>query len=130
MTSNDLPVRAEPFLALTDDGDRLRDAVIAETLRLYKEATDAVGSVGFEVFASFQNPKVGDLVLELTRSGYSRDSSMRRIGFGYLVYAQGSDYQVQYGQGPDDVCDWSNCLFIRVPQQALASGAAGTQVSQ
>nr|WP_221374501.1 hypothetical protein [Actinoplanes polyasparticus] len=116
---NNLPTRTEPFLALTDEGDRLRDAVIEETMRLQREAFGG-SRPDWAALARFQNPKVGELVLELTRSAYSKDARVRRIGFGYLVYADGENYQVQYGADPEDVCDWANCRFTRVPAEALA----------
>lgn len=118
--ANDLPTRTDPFLALTDDGRRLRDTVIAETMRLHKQAVGLDGRPDWQALARFQQPpQLGDLVLELTRSAWSKDQKMRTIGFGYLVYADGGNYQVQYGPDPDDVCDWANCQFIRVPVEAL-----------
>lgn len=117
--SNDLPTRTEPYMALTDEGQQLRDDIITETVRLHRQALGA-GNPDWVAFARFQDPKVGDLVLELTRASWSKDARMRCIGFGYLVYADGDNFQVQYGPGPDDVCDWANCQFIRVPTEALA----------
>jgi hypothetical protein len=119
---NNLPTRTDSFLALTDEGDQLRDAIISETMRLQREALGN-GRTDWAAFARFQNPKVGELVLELTRASWSKDPRMRRIGFGYLIYAEGENYQVQYGPNPDDVCDWANCQFIRVPAEALTVSA-------
>jgi hypothetical protein len=107
--------RDDPFLVLDEPGLAMRDACIAEAVRLHRQAHDARD---WTALGQFLDPAVGDLVLELTRASWARDQRLRTIGFGYLVGRDGETWYVQYGPEPDDICDWDNCMFIRVPAAA------------
>ncbi len=111
--------RSDPFLTLDDTGLALREAAIARTNELRRQAND---ESDWAAIGRFHGPQVGDLVLELTRASWSRDPKLRSMGFGYLIgVSTGRDetHYVQYGPNPDDVCEWQNCMFIRVPAEAL-----------
>jgi hypothetical protein len=119
---NDAPagqLRTDPFLSLDPDGLDLRDRIINETRKQYRAAFQP--RLNFTAAAQFDNPQTGDLVLELTRSSVAADQRVRAIGFGYLVGHDGETWWVQYGPNADDVCEWGNCLLIRVPDSAVST---------
>jgi hypothetical protein len=108
-------VPARPLYAT---GLALRDACIAETWRLHAAAFDCHD---WTAANKFLGPRIGDLVLELTRSAWAQDQQVRKLGFGYLAGRVGKTWYVQYGPDRDDICAWQNCTFIRVPARALVT---------
>lgn len=110
--------RTDSFLKLDDAGLALRDRVIAETLRLHYGASD---DRDWRALGVSLQPRVGDLVLELTRASWTKDPKLKAMGFGYLVARTGETWHVQYGPDEDDICAWGNAMFIRVPAAALTA---------
>lgn len=102
--------RTDPFLGLDDAGDTARFAAMDAARRHHYAAVDRHD---WAEMGRLQRPEVGDLVLELTRASWTKNLEIRRSGFGYLVARDGEHWYVQYGPGPEHVCDWQGAMFIR-----------------
>ncbi len=96
-----------------------------------------------EMYRRISAPRVGDVVVEMTAMLWS-DDSRKEKGFGVLLAErdewgstdeewgqyrsenpEGAEsdgrwsdhaWYVQYGPQPEDVCRWTNCVFVVVPR--------------
>lgn len=118
-----------------------RDALA--TMAFHLQRASMVGNpapVVSEIWDRISEPKVGDLVAEVTYWFPSRDEDHRARSLGILIERRAewacSDEQweqwqaedpdgerpierdawyIQYGSKAADICRWTNCMFVAIP---------------
>jgi hypothetical protein len=135
--------RADDLLSLDETALAHRDALIGMARHLH--SATLVGNpapIVKEMYERITHPRIGDLVMEGS-TPYRKDVDTRIKGLGILVErryewwetdeeweqvkAEDSSvsdedrltdeaWYVQYGPGPSDVCRWTNCSFVALPE--------------
>lgn len=107
--------RNDPLLSLDDA------AVGSIRRRAVRMLRDRPGVLGASLLGDAE-PEPGQFVVETTTAIFEPDGWHR--GVGVLVEKRGTGWDetwyVQYGPGPDDICEWQNCAFAIIPPEILA----------
>lgn len=68
-------------------------------------------------------PRPGEFAIETTSAIWEAGEWWR--GMGILVARRHEEredvWYIQYGPGPDDICQWADCNFVAVPEDIVAA---------